>query len=176
MTNRKKNRSPREIAEQKMAEAKAAILRAALSEAAEDPTLAPLASQLEALREEKTVLSRKNSGPNSFENRLQKKQLWLNQILAEKNLNDAKIADLSDRIASLTAAMENIGSQLANGGDVPEDDISAILDDSAAPNDFWDLEYNVEAATTARKEFGKKKDDDGEEYEEVDEQEMEAEG
>jgi len=147
-------RTPAETAADLRAKLAKAETAAAMDEAKANPSLSPIAEALQTARDEKTALSRKRSGPQSFENRRVKHALWIHQIEAEDNLNSAQIESLSDQIGLLEYALTECANTVAAGGDLNMD----LVKNSAATGKetFPDLEHEVETAKIARASYGKK--------------------
>ena len=136
---------------EKLAKAETA---AAMDEAKANPALAPIANALQDARDEKTALSRKRSGPQSFINRKTKHALWVSQIEAEEDLNSAQIESLTEQIGLLEYSLTECANTVAAG-----DMLNMDLVNNAAltgKQTFPDLDHAVELAKIARASYGKK--------------------
>ena len=132
-------RTPAETAADLRAKLAKAEAAARMDEAKSNPLLSPLADAVESARDQRTVLSRKRSGPQSFDNRRAKHTLWIDQINCEEDLNSA-LSDLADKIAA--------------GIDVSPEEVESYAETEAQT--FPTLEDAVIDAQEDRKNFGKK--------------------
>lgn len=86
------SKSPRQIAEEAIAAAERAKVRAAKAEAAQNPRMAEIVNTIEGIDKALNGYSRKLKGPNSFENRLKSAELRTAWIRAEQALVTAQDA------------------------------------------------------------------------------------
>lgn len=148
MTKRqRKQRTPEEIIA--ATEAKLNRLRLKAAKNSDNEIVASLQSGLSNVRSDLTK-ARKGffKGPQSFETRIQKHQLWIEQIEAERALAQAQIAALEQEKVELEAAIAHATEAIARGEEPNVD----LLMNSEIEVDPQYLE-NLNAAVHARKSF-----------------------
>ena len=147
-------RTPAETAAElgaKLAKAEAA---ARMDDAKSNPLLSPLADAVESARDQRTVLSRKRSGPQSFDNRRAKHTLWIDQINCEEDLNVANTEATISLLGQLDSALSDLADKIAAGIDVSPEEVESYAETEAQT--FPTLEDAVIDAQEDRKNFGKK--------------------
>tara|TARA_R110002020_G_scaffold22920_12_gene76898 strand:+ start:2268 stop:2768 length:501 start_codon:yes stop_codon:yes gene_type:complete len=127
---------------------------ARMDEAKSNPTLAPIVSKIEEAKDNRTALSRKRSGPQSFDNRLRKHELWIAQIQAESDLNDSQTQALTEQIERLEYGLSELSSQLADGESLDSADVAVYANINA--EEFPQFELIVEQSKSARINYNKK--------------------
>jgi len=135
----------------KLAKAEAA---ARMDEAKSNPLLSPLADAVENARDQRTVLSRKRSGPQSFDNRRAKHTLWIDQINCEEDLNVADTEATVTLLEQLDSALSDLADKIAEGIGVSPEEVELCAETEAQT--FPGLETAVLDSQQERKNFGKK--------------------
>lgn len=155
-------RSPAEIVAQREADLKAAQVRAAIDAQMSNPHVKGLSDTLKTLSTARLDAKKGyNGNPNqTFANRTQSHQLWIDEIQAEKALADADIAYV-DAVAPLYRTLRTeVATFLANGGDantaqmMVENGEDTIADQVQELNSARTVaQIALDKATEARKAF-----------------------
>ena len=147
-------RTPAETAADLRAKLAKAEAAARMDEAKSNPLLTPLAAAIEEARDQRTVLSRKRSGPQSFDNRRAKHALWIDQINCEEDLNVADTEATLALLEQLDSALSDLADKIAEGISVSPEEVESYAETEAQT--FQGLERAVLDAQQERKNFGKK--------------------
>lgn len=143
----KKRRTPAQILAAKQAEIQKLAVRAARD--SEHPAIARLQTALAELNIELVGHQRGFSkGPQSFDQRIQAHQKWIDEIQAAKNLADASIVDIHIRKQYLMREINSIARGLAENKDV------TILD-SYLDEVIFEAHRQSEAVRKATAEYNK---------------------
>ena len=103
--------------------------KAAESEAASNPLLAPLLAEIKEV-EKAELMARKgfSKGPQNFDERIAKAEARIESILDAKANAEGVIERSKARKAELRAALSTLTQALANGEEVSEDDVFLALE------------------------------------------------
>ena len=149
-----KARDPRVIMAEKQAEIERMQSKIAQEEAAANPVFDPIRERIEDLQKQQIVHAKGfGSGPQSFDNRVQAKQLWIDQINAERELAKNASDSIKDEIQRLRATLPKL---IADGADKDMVSLALTAAYKGAQETFPDianLEKEVVEATESRKNF-----------------------
>jgi len=127
------NKRTRRTPEQLIADAQSRLdklqAKAAESEAASNPLLAPLLAEIKEV-EKAELMARKgfSKGPQNFDERIQKAEARIDKIDAQKAEAIAIISEAKSRKKFLRVALADLTQDLANGKEVSEDDVFLALE------------------------------------------------
>jgi len=123
----------RRTPEQLIAEAQSRLdklqAKAAESEAASNPLLAPLLAEIKEV-EKAELMARKgfSKGPQNFEARIEKAEARIEKITEQMGDAEQVIATAKERKAELRASLAQLTQAIAQGEDIVEDDIILALE------------------------------------------------
>ena len=102
--------------------------KAAESEAASNPLLAPLLLEIKEV-EKVELMARKgfSKGPQNFEERIAKAEARIESITAQMAEAEQVIETAKDRKAELRATLAELTRSIANGDEVTEETVSSAL-------------------------------------------------
>ena len=132
-TDMENNKRTRRTPEQLIADAQSRLdklqAKAAESEAASNPLLAPLLAEIKEV-EKAELMARKgfSKGPQNFDERIQKAEARIDKIDAQKAEAIAIISEAKSRKKFLRVALADLTQDLANGKEVSEDDVFLALE------------------------------------------------
>jgi hypothetical protein len=112
---RNSNKTPLEIANELQAKADRAKIRAVQAEAEHNPALAVIQTRMDEINKELNEISRKVTGPNSFDFRLHSLELRRDWVLAERDYIEARKNDLIRQRNSLKDHQGDLASMIAKG-------------------------------------------------------------
>lgn len=121
------SKTPIQLAEEAELRAQRARDRAIKAETASNPLLKPLDDALAQASKDIAACSRKMTGPNSFENRLESIVRHHQFIEAEKDYTIEYDRNLRERKAYYNAELANVTRRIAKGENVTADEISDIV-------------------------------------------------
>ena len=126
------NKRTRRTPEQLIADAQSRLdklqAKAAESEAASNPLLAPLLAEIKEV-EKVELMARKgfSKGPQNFDERIQKAEARIVKIQSQKFEAEAIIAGAKERKDELRATLANLTRSIANGEDISQEEILSAL-------------------------------------------------
>ena len=102
--------------------------KAAESEAASNPLLAPLLAEIKEV-EKAELMARKgfSKGPQNFDERIAKAQARIDKITLQQAEAEEVIETAKDRKAELRAALAGLTQAIAKGEEVTEETVSSAL-------------------------------------------------
>jgi len=126
------NKRTRRTPEQLIADAQSRLdklqAKAAESEAASNPLLAPLLNEIKEV-EKAELMARKgfSKGPQNFDERIAKAQDRITKIQTQKFEAEVLVSEAKSRKKFLRIALADLTQDLANGKEVSEDDVFLAL-------------------------------------------------
>jgi hypothetical protein len=132
--------------------------RAAEKEALANPALKPLLDLIEGQKNARLAVSRKFSGPQSFQNRIAKHEAWVREIECARELASAQVENYDNKLEALSVTLT-----LAVNGDVTiENAIRNAAEVCEEPVEAEELTRQYEAAKAERQALTSKKEKEAE--------------
>ena len=126
------NKRTRRTPEQLIADAQSRLdklqAKAAESEAASNPLLAPLLAEIKEV-EKAELMARKgfSKGPQNFDERIAKAQDRINKIQTQKFEAEVLVSQAKSRKKFLRIALADLTRAIANGEDISQEDVLSAL-------------------------------------------------
>ena len=150
---RNTSKTPAQIAQELQARATAAAIRAAKSEAQDNPMMAQIQALIDSTNKSIAGFARKLSGKNSFDNRVKSAELRLDWIRAEQALTIAenKLQKVSKDY--LQHSMAGLAVKIADGEAVGPNEVNEIINNLPTDPNMAELAFRETETKNAWRDF-----------------------